>query len=179
MNSRLTAAKQLTLGGMITAITVLCLYASSLFPVGRVPLLFMASVMVTILSGEGAYVSALLCYAASAAIVFFLLPDRQPAYFYILLLGHYGIFRAFVQTRIQSRLFRLMVKVFYCDIFLSLGVYLVMLLIDGFAFSFPYGLPVWAVVLLTQPALVGYDLLYGASIALYQTYMRRAFISRT
>lgn len=178
MNSKLSATKQLTLGGMVTAITVLCLYATSLFPVGRIPLCFVSSVVIYILSGEGAHISALLSFGASAAISFLLISDKLPVYLYILLLGHYGIFRAIVQTRINSRLFKMMLKVFYCDMFLCLGVYLLVTLQRGFAMALPVSLPAWMLVLLVQPALILYDLLYGASIAIYQAYMRKSIITR-
>lgn len=178
MNSKLSATKQLTLGGMVTAITVLCLYATSLFPVGRIPLCFVASVVIYILSGEGAHISALISFGASAAISFLLMPDKQTVYPYILLLGHYGIFRAIVQTRINSKLIKIMLKVFYCDMFLCMGVYLLVTLQGGLAIVLPDSLPIWMLVLLVQPALILYDLLYGASIAIYQAYMRKSIISR-
>lgn len=178
MNTKISISKQITLGGMVAAITVLCLYAAAMLPVGRLLPLYLASLAIIVLSGEGAYVPAVICFLASAAIAFFILPDKQPALLYALLFGHYGIIRPVLQGRVRGRVIRALLKLLYCDLFLAGGLYAALTLVSGFALTLPEWLPVWGAVLLAQPAILVYDALYGAGTLLYQSHFRHALLPR-
>lgn len=163
---------------MVAAITVLCLYAASMLPVGGLLPLYLASLAIVVLSGEGAYVPAILCFLASAAIAFFILPNKQPAILYALLFGHYGIIRPVLQSKVQGRIIRALLKLLYCDLFLAAGLYGALMLVSGFALTLPEWLPVWGAVLLAQPVILLYDMLYGAGTFLYQSHFRHALLPR-
>ena len=92
-NRRLSPSKKITLGAMVSALTLLCLYAVAVLPGGRAIFYFLSSVFVYALCCEGAYATALLSFAATAGLSFLLLPDKTVAVAYALLLGHYGIFK--------------------------------------------------------------------------------------
>lgn len=178
MDRKLSSTKKITLGGMIVALSLLCLFAASMLPAGRVPLCFLSSIVIVVLAGEGAYGAALLSYLACSVLAFFTLPDKLPAYTYILLLGHYGIFRTIIHARVQGRVLRAALKLVYCDTFLCLGIFLANAILGGLPLALPAWLPLWGLVALTQPILVIYDLLFGASIAIYQSHIRHFLLSR-
>lgn len=178
MNTKISLSKQIALGGMVAAITVLCLYAAAMLPVGRLLPLYLASLAIVVLSGEGAYIPALICFLASAAIAFLILPDKQPAILYALFFGHYGIIRPVIQGRVRGRVIRALLKLLYCDFFLAVGLYVGVYLIAGFSLTLPAWLPIWGAVLLAQPALLLYDMLYGAGTLLYQSHLRHALLPR-
>lgn len=179
MNKRkLSASKCLTLGAMVTALTVLCLYAAATLPVGRLPLYFLAAVFIYVLACEGAYAAAILSYLASAALALLLLPDKLPAFAYILLLGHYGIFRTAINARMQGGLLAALIKILYCDIWTGFGLYLSMQILGKLPFSFPDWLPVWGLVVLSQVGFAFIDILYGLSTAIYESRIRRSIVPR-
>jgi len=174
---RLPATLKLTLGAMVTALTVLVLYAAAVLPAVRLPFYFAASFLPYILACEGLYGWSLTAYLASAALSFFLLPDKTPVYLYILLLGHYGIFRTAVQGRIKSKLFLALVKLLYMDFFAGAGLYLSLTVLNITLVQFP-ALPDWAIAVLSQLGFLIYDLLFGAGVSIYETRLRRTIVPR-
>lgn len=179
MNSarKLSPVKQLTLGAMVTAICVLCLFAASMMPVGRVVCLFLSSVCICVLTCEGAFFAAFVSFAASALLSFLLLPDKSMAGLYVLLLGHYGILRAGLHRRMEKGPLRFLLKLFYCDAFLGLGAYLA-LRVFALTLTLPQGLPVWALVVIAQAVFVLFDWLYGLAEAIYIARLRKAILPR-
>lgn len=178
MNRRLSPSKQLTLGAMVTALTILSLYAVAVLPFGSVPLYFLASMFIYVLACEGAYTAAIISFFASAALSFLLLPDKIPVLFYVALLGHFGIFRTALQGRVQGRFLLMLIKLLYCDVFAGAGLYLGIYVLDGLPLTLPAALPVWAIVVLSQVAILAYDILYAISAGIYEARFRRAIVPR-
>ncbi|MDL2218571.1 hypothetical protein LJC27_07925 [Christensenellaceae bacterium OttesenSCG-928-M15] len=170
-------AKLISLGAMVTALSLLCLFASSLLPVGRVPFLFLSSAFICVLTCERAYITAIASYIATSVLAFLILPDKTAAFLYALLLGHYGIFHEVLQERMQGRLFRTVVKLFYCDVFAGVGIYLIYR-VFMYSINIPEALPVWALVLIAQAAFIAYDLLYAGSSVIYRSRFQRLIVPR-
>ena len=144
----------------------------------RIACYFLSSVFVYILCAEQAYLSAFLVYAASVALGLLLLPSKAALIPYALLLGHYGIFKTFLDEHIGDRLVGSVLKLLYCDLFFALAVLLAM-----FTLSFDLSLvalpiPLWTVVPLLQVAFFVYDLLYFTCQKIYLTRIRNAVIPR-
>lgn len=163
--------KLLSLGAMVTALTVLCLYASSILPVGRVLFLFLSSIFICVLTAEHAYATAVISYVASSILAFFVLPDKLWALLYALILGNYGILHAALKDHMQSRFLRSLIKLLYCDILAAIGIYLLYAVFMQ-TLPLPDNFPVWAIVLIAQAVFIAYDILYGASAAIYQAKFR-------
>lgn len=174
---RLQGSLKLTLGAMVTTLTVLLLYAAAVLPAARLVFYFLASFLPFILVCEGLYGWALTAFLAGGILSFFLLPDKVPVYMYFLLLGHYVIFRTALQERMQSRLFRLLVKLLYVDLFAGLGLYLSLAVFDITLVQFP-SLPDWVIAVLSQVAILVWDALLGACVKIYEARFRRAIIPR-
>ncbi len=178
MNKRLSVSKRVTLGGMVTAVAVLCLYAASVLPAGVLVCYFFAAMTSVVLTIENAYGIALVSYAATSALAFFILPDKTPAYIYTLLLGHYAIFRSALHAHVHGKVLRVLAKVLYCDFFLGVGVFLAFRLLAEFPFTMPEWLPIWAALILLEAGIVVFDILFGAGVILYETHIRRLLVPR-
>lgn len=178
MNRRLNPSKQLTLGAMVTALTILSLYAVAVLPFGSVPLYFLASFFIYILTCEGAYAAAFVSFLASAVLSFFLLPEKSPVLYFVALLGHFGIFRTALQGRVGGKFLPMLIKLLYCDIFAGIGLYLGLYVWGGLNIALPEALPVWALVVLSQVAFLVYDILYALSAGIYEARFRRAIVPR-
>ena len=114
---KLGLSQKLTLGAMICALTLLCLYAVTILPVGRIALYFLSSVFIYALTCERAYLSALTSFMATSALAFLLLPEKTSFYAYVGLLGHYGIFKIVIDSHVSDRFLRFLIKLLYCNIF--------------------------------------------------------------
>ncbi len=176
---RLSFSKQMTLGAMVTALAVLCLYATAVLPAGSVPLYFLSSFVIYVLVCEGAYTAALVSFLASAVLAFFMLPNKVPVFAYIVLFGHFGIFRTAMQNRFRGKLMPAFLKLLYCDAFAGVGIYLALYVFNINLSAIPVmQLPVWALAVLSQLAFLFYDVLYSLSAMVYETRFRRIIVPR-
>lgn len=177
MKRKLSLTKQLTLGGMVTSLTLLCLYISAVMPVGRLPLLFLAILMPYVIACEGAYAMAYVSYIASCIISLCIVPDKIVVYIYILLLGHYIIFRTILHKYVSSKLVLIFLKLIYFNLFAGLGIYLS----QQFGVVLP-GLPAWAplwlFIVLTELLIVALDTIIGAGTIIYQYRLRNLLIAQ-
>ena len=76
---------------MSTALSVVFLYAASVIPTAKLALCFLTSLMPWIpLRERGGFVYALMSYAATGAICFFLIPNKLYFAAYILFFGSFA-----------------------------------------------------------------------------------------
>jgi len=176
---RLSPSKTVTIGSMVSALTMLCLYAVAVLPGGHLPLYFLSSVFIYTLCAEGCYAGALLSFVVSSLLSILLLPNKLVAVAYILLIGHYGIFWSFLKEHSNGWLISGMLKLLYCDIFTALGVWIAAELLNfDFLAAIPFNLPVWLFVLACQGMFIILDLLYGLAAKLYELKFRNIIIPR-
>lgn len=174
---KLSATKKLILGAMVTALSVLCVYAAGILPTLRVASYFLSSLFVYVLVSENAYGSAIIAFVASCAVSFFLLPDKLAILPYALLVGHYGIFKTLIDRKVKDKFVKLSVKLIYCNAFLLAGLFLI-----AFVFEIRLdaisALPIWLLVLIAEALLVLFDLLYTFCQHFYDTKLRRSMVTR-
>ena len=178
-NRRLSPSKKITLGAMVSALTLLCLYAVAVLPGGRAVFYFLSSVFVYALCCEGAYATALLSFAATAGLSFLLLPDKTVAVAYALLLGHYGIFKTGLDSHLSSKGLGLLAKLLYCNVFTAVGVYLaVVVMAQDILAALPSWLPLWGLIAGAQVFFILYYILYGLAQKIYETRLRSVLVPR-
>lgn len=175
---RLDAGKKITLGAMVTALTVLSLYAASTLPWSKVACCFLASVFMYMLARESAIGTAITAFLASSAIAFLLLPDKSPLYAYVALLGHYGIFRTFVGDKVQDRFLRFFLKLVYCNAFTALALALAMYVWKLEIAAYLPDWALWVLLAVLEAVFIGYDLLYGLCQKIYDEWIRNRILPR-
>lgn len=178
MHRKLSASKCITLGAMVIALTLLSLYAAAALPAGNLAFYFLSSVFIYVLTSEKAYLSAFVCFIATSALAFLILPDKTTVFYYVILIGHYGILYTFVDSHVNSKFFRIMCRLLYCDIFALIGVYLLQNVLFLGPVALPGWLPIWLAVLIGQAAFIAVDFLYRVCIQIYQSRIRSSMIPR-
>lgn len=175
---RLSIAKTITLGAMCAALGLLCLYAAAVLPTGRIAAYFLSSVLVYVLCAESAYIGALAVYITTSLLALILIPDRAAAVPYIVLLGHFGIFKTWFDSVMPDKVVQSAVKVLYCDVFTVLGVFAAIKLFGFDMTTLSVALPIWAIVLIMQAAFFAYDKLYWMCQRFYDERIRPAISPR-
>ncbi|MDD4075238.1 MAG: hypothetical protein PHC80_04025 [Eubacteriales bacterium] len=175
---RLNASKKLSLGAMVTALTVLCLYAVCVLPWSKLACCFLSSIFIYILSGEGAYFYAFVSFAASAALSFFILPQQEILFAYVILFGHYGIFRAWADARIKDRFIRFFSKLLYSNAFCAIGLLVLLRVLSYDLSSMLPAWSLWVLVIALEGAFVAYELLYGVCVRIYNASIRNQLLPR-
>ncbi len=174
-NTRLSPARRVALFGMVTALTVLFLYAAETVPYLKLICCFMAGLFICIPVTENLYGGAWLCFFASVLIGFFLLPSRICWFFYVAIVGHYGIVRGLLYRNIQIVWLRTVAMVVYSNLGVALGCVLLYVIAGQSIFSLLTLSPILA-VLLAEIGFFLLDLTYGAALKLYERRIRRWLI---
>ncbi len=176
---KLAVSKQITLGAMVVSLTVLMLYAATVLPTGKLACYFIASLFVYALSYEGIYGIAILSYIASSLLAFLLIPDKLSLIPFFALLGHFGIFKAFAQVHLRDRFIRFVSYLLYCSVFTAVGAVAAFYLL-GFNIleNIPFGLPVYAAVLVLEAAFAAYAAVFLICQRFYETRIRNSLLPR-
>lgn len=173
----MSPSNKLSVAAMSVALTVLALFAAAVLPYGTIALCFLASVFIYVLAAEREYVFCILVYIASGAIAFFISPSKLPAAAYIALLGHFGIFKSFIDTKVEDGLIAVLLSVLYCNVFAALAVWAAYGILSVNILGYLPALPVWLLVAAAEVALTAYHFLYAAAQKIYMTRLRHVIIS--
>lgn len=177
---KLSPSKLITYGAMCAALTVLSLYAASVLPTMKIACMFLSSVFIYVLASESAFVAAILTFAASAAISFMIIPDKMYAAIYVALIGHYGIFRAFITGRTGDRILEFCLRMLYCNVFTGAAILVAIgwLSYDFAATIAGFDLPVWALIVILEASFAAFDVLHFICQKFYNERIRPYLVPR-
>ncbi|MEL7608560.1 MAG: hypothetical protein AAGU74_03575 [Bacillota bacterium] len=178
MVRKLRFSYKITLGAMATALTLVALYASSVLPAGRLVCFFLSSLFAYALCAEGAYMSAFISFLASATLAFLLIPDKNVLLPYVILLGHYGIFRTFLYARVKDFLLRSALLLIYCNAFTAIGILLAMFVLRLDVMALLPDLALWLLIVAAEAGFVALGVLYAIAAHYYDIRLRSLLIPR-
>ncbi len=116
----------MTFGALMSAFSLICLYTAAVMPTGQLGFVgatavFGAAAVVETGAAGGAAV-----FAVTAALGFFLLPDKSPLFIYLFIFGYYPVVKVLAE-RLKNPVLRWIVKLLPVNagIFLLLKVFTV------------------------------------------------------
>ncbi len=176
--AKITYAKRTALCAMTVALTVLSIYIAAIIPTMRAAVYFLSSLIVYVLVCEKMYGGAILSYVASSAICFMIIPDKTALLPYVMLLGHFGIFKVFIDRKISDKFVGFMIKLIYCNVFAALAIVLVMFVFDIKDFIAGIEIQPWVIAVLAQIVFAALNFLYTMCQQFYDTRLRSLIVSR-
>jgi hypothetical protein len=159
--------RELALSAMLTALSVVLLYAACLLPTGRLALLAVAAMIPAVAVLAGGCHWGLLVYGATTLLSLLLLPNRLFGLVYAVILGHYGVVKSVIE-RLKRPAAELILKLLVWNGTLAVAWGLARGL--GLLATVPYS-PVLLVVLYNLAFLV-YDLVFTQVITQIARYFR-------
>jgi hypothetical protein len=159
--------RELALSAMLTALSVVLLYAACLLPTGRLALLAVAAMLPAVAVLAGGCRWGLLVYGATTLLSLLLLPNRLPGLVYAVILGHYSVVKSVIE-RLKRPAAELILKLLVWNGTLAVAWGLAKGL--GLLATLPYS-PVLLVVLYNLAFLV-YDLVFTQVITQIARYFR-------
>jgi hypothetical protein len=173
----MSASQKLTLGAMTVALTLLALYAASILPAGRLVCYFLSSLFIYSLVCENAYVTAFTAFLACAALAFLIIPDRNSFFVYVVLPGHFGIFKTLADRKIRDGVLRFFSKLLYCNVFICAGIYIALAVMGPELKNSLPKIPMWLLVVIAEAAFILYDFVYSVSQRIYEARIRGFILS--
>ena len=151
--------------GLLVALTLVILYATSVIPISTLSILTVASCLIPISIIRTSIKNTILVYAASSVLSFFLFPTNIALY-YTLFFGVYGIIKYFIEKAKNIPL-EIFLKLISFNILLGIIYFIT----KSFLVVISPDLPLWILWLGTQIVFLVYD--YALTLAI--SYFLRRF----
>lgn len=171
-------SRRTALGGILTAVSLLMLFAAAHAPTGRAGFYFLTALMPLLLLGEGMRGTALLSFMTVCALGFLLIPDRTALLPYVCFLGWYAIVRDALHKLSPWTARVILLLCFDAGLLLWAGA---LYLLTGVNLSVFLALPVWALIggaALLQPAFFLADWFFGLCSDYYTERIRPRLMPR-
>ena len=175
---KISATTKLTLSAMSTALSVVFLYAASVIPTAKLALCFLTSLMPWIpLRERGGFVYALLSYAATGAICFFLIPNKLYFAAYILFFGCYGMIKLGIDSVIRDKLVAFAAKLILCN-----GLAALVIFGAGKLFSLDIiaqlpNYPLYIIIPAIEIFFIAYELVFTLCVRVFDDRLRNVIIT--
>ncbi len=164
---------RLSVGAMFLALTLICLYLTSVLPVMTLSLYFISSLFVIPLLTENEPGLALVMAAAASLLSLLLVPNFLLVLPYVFLFGHYGVAKYYFEKGRKKRKV-LIQKLLYFNAGLALIYFVCFQIVAGEWLS---SLAWYWLLLIAQPVFFLYDWLYSKIGQLYYIRLRK-FLKR-
>jgi hypothetical protein len=151
-------SKYIAESGLLVALTIVILFATSILPISTLSILTVASCLIPISIIRTSIKNALLVYIASSILSFFLVPTNIAIY-YTLFFGIYGIIKYFIE-KFKNIFIELIIKLIAFNLLLGIA-YLITKSFLGIIYpesSF------WILWIIAQGAFLFYD--YALTLAI-------------
>lgn len=128
-------AKSIAENGILVALTLVILYATSILPISTLSILTIASCLIPISIIRTSIKSAVLVYIASSILSFFLVPTNIALY-YTLFFGVYGIIKCFIE-KLRNMPIELLLKLISFNILLFIMYFVITNFLGIFNLKYP------------------------------------------
>lgn len=155
-------SKDITLGGLLIALSVVILYSTSLLPISTISILTVASCIIPICIMRSSIKTAIFVYIGSSILSFFVCPAKNIVVMYILFFGIYGIVKHIIE---QKR--NMLIEIIYKFIFFNIAFFICIAVITSLLGETITTLPLWLLWIAAQPAFLVYDYALSMIITWY------------
>ena len=168
--------RKLSFASVLTALTIVCLYGSTILPTGRIALLALTSLCVLVTQAECGTKFSLIQYTASAFIGLLLVPTKFQILIFILFIGYYPIVKSHIE-RLNSLLFEWIVKILYFNamlivLYFAVKYFLLQYVSFGPIFDYVFSHLV-IFVLILEVVFVLYDYLLSLMASYYVNVVKK------
>lgn len=121
---------KIALGGIISSLCLVCMFMTGVFPVLYIVLPMIAGVLMMIMNEEVDTKWAFLTYIATSIISLFVTFDKEAAFLYILLFGHYPIIKGYID-KLRSFPLRFIIKLLIFNLSFGIEIFLAIILLGS------------------------------------------------
>ena len=154
-------AKDMALGGILVALTIVTLYLTLLIPTNTIAIMTLSSLYIPICIIRSNVKTSIFVYITSTIVSFFILPINY-SLMYALFFGVYGLVKHFIE-RMNKMTIEIVIKLVFFNISLTIGLAALNLLGVNLEMKFSLGI----IYLLAQPVFLVYDYALSVLISMY------------
>lgn len=165
-------SKKVSLGGILTLLSLISLYTASVAPSGRLSLFFLSTLFTSIMIIESDIKSALTVFLASGILAFFIVPNKILVVFYVLFFGFYGILKYYIEN-INKAYIEWIIKLLVFNAMVYI-IYMILIAI-GFPKLSPE-MPILVFIISVELIFILYDVIYSLFIGYYIKKLRKYLV---
>lgn len=167
-------AARITVGAMSAAIGVLCMFAASAAPAGKLALLFLASFALWIpLNSEKGLLYAFLVYIVTGAVTFFIVSDKKFFIIYALFFGLFGMGKYIIEKSVKDKFLAFFIKLIVCNLFAGAYIGLTSKILEIDLITLLPALPVYVIIPAAEIAFIAYDFIYTLCAEFFDDKLRK------
>lgn len=160
---------RIALGGILGALTVICLFLASILPTSRLSLYALSSFFISIVVIETGIKAGWIFYVSTALLAGILVPDKLEVIPYVIFFGIYGIIKYHIEA-IKKLYVEYILKYAYFNLCMAAAILLIR---QVFAESVKIQLPWWLIIAAFEIVFLVYDLVYTMFIAYYKDKLKK------
>ncbi|MFA9381001.1 MAG: hypothetical protein ACERKO_08070 [Acetanaerobacterium sp.] len=179
--NRKKASFKVALGGIVTALALMLLFATGLVPIATYALPALAGALLICIVAELGEKWAFSVYAATAILSLLITPDREAALLFLFFFGHYPVIKSMLE-RIKSRVIEWLLKfiVFNACVLtcyaLIFYVFQMQYVMESFEEFGRYSVPIFLIT--GNLAFLLYDFTLSSLVAFYMKWVRVKLFKR-
>ncbi len=169
----------ISLGGIISALCLLMMFFTAVFPSFSLAIPIFAGMLITIMAIEFSSSWAFITYATVSLLSFFITPSKESAIFFFLFFGYYPILK-YILERFKSKLLTIVTKLVVFNIaiiliyYIVVRIFMIVDLLDEFSMLGSYIIP--ALLIFFNLTFLLYDKTLGTIVILYKKYFKPVFL---
>ncbi len=164
----MTNTRKIASGSMLSALSILFLYLSSIIPVNKFYLLGIASAIITVSILITGLKNSLLVFTVTSILSLFLVSSKFTVMAYILFFGLYGFIKFFIE-KFNKLIFEIPLKLCFFNLALASGL----LLANIFVISVP--VTKYPLYILLLPAQLVF-LVYDYALTIFISYFHKKYL---
>ena len=175
MNANKRSSMRMALGGVICALSLLCMFLSGIFPFAEYTCPALAGILLIVLVLEFGRKTAWIAYGAVALLSLFITPNKEAAMLFLVFLGYYPIAKSYFE-HLKSRTAEWTLKLLIFNISCAAGYAVLIFLFDMHSLLSEMSLGIkWGIIIFWIAAngvFLIYDLALSRLVLWYQTVIR-------
>ncbi len=167
------SSRSIALGGILTAITIICLFLATVLPTSRLSFYALSSFSTAVVVLEFGAGRGAAFYCACSILSFIIIPNKLAVVPFAVFFGNFGILKYYIE-KVGKPIPEIILKLAYFNICLFPGLFFMkkfLLAGNSKLLDFPLG----AFVLLFQVIFIIYDFVYTLFIQYYNLKLKRIF----
>lgn len=161
-------SQKIALGGIVTLLSTVSLYISSILPTNRLFFFALSTFFLAAIIIENNIGFAVLVYFSSSILSFIIIPNKAAVLPYVIFFGYYAIVKSLIE-----RINILAVELFIKLMLFNLSIYITFNIVSrALLGEIIIKLPAWVVFLLMQLAFIVYDYAFSLGVYFYRNKIR-------
>ncbi|KEI14697.1 membrane protein [Clostridium novyi B str. ATCC 27606] len=170
----MSKVSNITKGGILTALSFICIYLSSILPINKFSLMAITSFIIILSIISIGIKTSILIYIAVSLLSFFMVSSKGTVFTYIFFFGLYGFIKYYIE-HFRNVSLELLLKLIFFNISMFILIYLYKTIFIGEFNLYKIHFPIYAVIGAVEILFFVFDYILTLFVAYYNSHFPSKF----